>query len=61
MRCNLKHLLKHGDINMIVEKTGIHRNTIRDYKNENQMPGLDHAYKIAKALNKSIFDIWPQD
>ncbi|MYL45080.1 helix-turn-helix domain-containing protein [Virgibacillus halodenitrificans] len=61
MECKLKQFLKPGDIQLLCSKTNIHRNSISRYINNDRIPRLDHAYKIASALNKSVYEIWPPD
>lgn len=61
MKCKLKEFLRPGDITKISERTGIHRNSISRYINNERLPRLDHAYKIASQLNKTVYDIWPPD
>ncbi|MGJ9460147.1 helix-turn-helix domain-containing protein [Oceanobacillus sp. CF4.6] len=58
MECKLKEFLRQGDIIRLSEKTGVHRNTISSYI-RGTAPQLDKAYKIASALNKTVYDIWP--
>ncbi|WP_413382537.1 helix-turn-helix transcriptional regulator [Alkalihalobacillus sp. 1P02AB] len=46
----------------LATQTKIKRTTLNNYKNEDIMPPIDKAYKIAKALNKSVYEIWvPKD
>ncbi len=59
MKCKLKELLRPGDITRISEKTGIHRNSIARYMKNEQLPRIDHAYRISSYLNKTVYEIWP--
>lgn len=59
MRCKLDEILKPGDIARVAEKTNIHRNTITRYKNNERLPRIDHAYRIAEAVGRSVYEIWP--
>lgn len=61
MQCKLKEILKPGDITRLCEKTGIHRNSITRYKENDRLPRIDHAYKIASYFGKSVYDIWPPE
>ena len=61
LECKLKKILKPGDITRISDKTGIHRNSISRYVNNERLPRIHHAYKIAAALNKTVYEIWPPD
>lgn len=42
----------------LAEKTGIHRNTLQSYFNGTPPP-LDNAYKIARAFDTTVYEIWP--
>jgi DNA-binding XRE family transcriptional regulator len=59
MRCNLDKILRHGDIALLSDLTGIHRNVIRQYRDNEVLPRIDNAYKIASYFNKTVYDIWP--
>lgn len=59
MECKLKYFLRPGDITRMAAETGIHRNSITRYKENERLPRIDHAYKIADYFNKSVYDIWP--
>ncbi|RDW16510.1 hypothetical protein CWR48_15805 [Oceanobacillus arenosus] len=59
MECRLNEILRPGDITRLADKTGIHRNTIRRYKDNERLPKIDHAYKIADFFGKTVYDIWP--
>ncbi|KPH76055.1 helix-turn-helix domain-containing protein [Oceanobacillus caeni] len=59
MKCKLNEILKPGDITRLSEKTGIHRNSITRYKENERLPRIDHAYLIADYFNKTVYDIWP--
>lgn len=62
MKSNLSLFIKdHGEIIELSRRTRIHRNTISSYLNEERAPRLDNAYKIAKELNKSVYEIWPPE
>lgn len=61
MDCKLKCFVKQGDIALISDKTGIHRNSISRYINKNHLPRIDHAYKIASYYGKTVYEIWPPD
>lgn len=57
---NLKAILDEQGImvSWLAKQVGVHRNTITRTM-EGSIPHLDLAYRIAKALNKSVYDIWP--
>jgi plasmid maintenance system antidote protein VapI len=57
----LKEVLGSNEILWLSEKTGIHRNTITSYINGSRLPRIDNAYKVASALGKSVYEIWPPD
>jgi putative transcriptional regulator len=58
MENHLKEALDGRMIKWLADKTGINRNTISSYL-KGTVPSLDNAYKIADALGKSVYDIWP--
>ncbi|WP_425712077.1 helix-turn-helix transcriptional regulator [Fictibacillus sp. Mic-4] len=42
----------------LAQKTEINRNTLHSYIRGTD-PSLSNAYKIADALNKTVYEIWP--
>jgi transcriptional regulator with XRE-family HTH domain len=60
MRCNLRDILNQRNITVIhlAEVSGVKRTTIQTYMNGG-IPQLDKAYRIAAALNLTVYDIWP--
>ncbi|MRG87027.1 helix-turn-helix transcriptional regulator [Salinibacillus xinjiangensis] len=61
MECKLKDFVKPGDITKISDRKNIHRNTISRYMKNEQLPRIDHAYKIASYYGKTVYDIWPPE
>jgi len=61
MKCKLNDLLRQGEIAIVSRKTGIHRNSITRYKQNERLPRIDDAYKIAAYFGKTVYDIWPPD
>lgn len=58
MECRLSEALDGRTVKWLSEKTGLHRNTLSSYL-KGTAPQLDKAYKVAKALNKNVYEIWP--
>lgn len=60
MECKLGEILEveGRKITWLAEKSGVNRNTIHNYAN-GAAPSLDKAYEIARALGKTVYDIWP--
>lgn len=58
MKCRLLEILDGRPISWLANKSGVHRNTITSYL-KGAAPQLDKAYKIAEALDKTVYDIWP--
>lgn len=58
---NLKQILDERGIKYgwLAEQVGVRRNTISDLM-RGANPHLDLAYKIAKTLGLSVYDIWPE-
>ena len=48
--------IKYG---WLAEQVGISRNTVTNLM-DGSCPNLRLAYKIAKLLNLSVYDIWPE-
>lgn len=62
MQCRLGEILKERGIKKIwlADKVGVNRASIKNLIKGTE-PHLTLARKIAKALNVSIDDIWPED
>lgn len=60
MECRLNEALDGRTIKWLSKKTGLHRNTLSSYLKGNA-PQLDKAYKVAAAINKTVYDIWPSE
>jgi DNA-binding XRE family transcriptional regulator len=60
MKNNLEEILKEQGrkITWLANQVGVHRTTITRIIS-GAPPQIDLAYKIAKELNKSVFEIWP--
>ncbi|UOF90979.1 helix-turn-helix transcriptional regulator [Fodinisporobacter ferrooxydans] len=61
MECRLEQIKEERGftVTWLSEKSGISRNAIHAYMN-GAVPALDKAYAIAKVLNLTVYDIWPQ-
>jgi len=58
--CNLSEVCKQQSttITKLSIKVGMHRNRMFNYSSCRFIPNLMTAFKIAKALNVSVHDIW---
>lgn len=61
MRCNLRDIVfneRKITVMYLAEISGVKRTTIQTYMT-GSIPQLDKAYRIAAALNLTVYDIWP--
>jgi plasmid maintenance system antidote protein VapI len=56
----IEELLDGRPITWLAEKSNVHRNTIHGII-KGAMPRLDVAHRLAKALDKSIYELWELD
>ena len=60
MECRIRELLDGRPVTWLADKSGVKRTTIQTYI-KGGIPQLDKAYALAKALNVSVYDIWPAE
>lgn len=58
MECRLIEILDGRSITWLAKKSNVSRNTIHNYL-KGAIPTLEKAYCIAKALDVTVYEIWP--
>lgn len=63
LRCKLANILLEQDRSQkwLAEATGISMTTISQIKKGKRLPTLEVAFKIAKALNVTIEQLWMEE
>lgn len=63
MKNNLKQFRKEAGLTtqQLVDRCNRSQSGINHTEIRNKSPRLDTAYLIAKALDKSVYDIWPDN
>jgi putative transcriptional regulator len=63
LHCKLSYILLEQDRSQkwLADEIGVSMATISQIKKGKRLPTLEVAFKIAKALNKKIEDIWYEE
>lgn len=60
VKCRLSVILAEKEMKLkeLHHKTGLNYSYLSDIKRGRTVPGVDNALKIAKALNRTVEEIW---